>query len=294
MPVTVALSDISSISYIFFYLSILAIMLTAVSFLQFFIAKRGTDVIYFGAGAAYFVSFFAGMSTLCQTRETFFVYYYVFSILFFICMFSIVVVISAGCLLPGTTKITYEKDRNLETHGTNFYVNGDFADLANEAPFGTYVTNDIFTNGTTNIVSISEGPGFYFYTQKTSDSELKPKLQFTVNAAGVSPKVIATVPYESNIQWTSDSTKSCRLIGKRFNNIAGLPLSKDGIYLFCLSQTEDVEMEPENCGFCLFFQNKIIHHWSLHPTMETKQNMLKYKNDTKIDKATLWKMTCHA
>lgn len=283
---------VSNISYIFFYLSTIASLATVILFFQFFITKRQTDVLYLGAVAAFITCFFAGISTLCQSSNSFFVFYYIFTIFFFICIFSVVIVISAGSLLPGTTNITYEKNRNLETHETNFHVSGTF-DIPGEIPQGTFVTNNLFSNGTTNIVSISEGPGFYFYSQKTSDAELKPTKQFTVDTEGVSPRVIATIPYESNIQWTSDSPKSCRLSGSRLNDVSALPFSKDGVYLFCLSQTEDMEMEPENCGFCLYFQNKIIHHWSLHPTLEAKKNILKHKNNTKIDKATLWKMTCH-
>jgi hypothetical protein len=284
----------SDISFVVFYLSILAILVTIVLLLQFFIAERGGIVLYSCAAMAYVVCFLAGLGYLFQSSDTeFFSLYYIFTLYFFIAMLSVVMIVSAGSLLPDTPNIMYNKSNNLETHKTNFFIPSTF-NLSRPAEEGTYVSNNIFSPDTTSLISVSSAPGFDFYTQKSSDSSLEPTSRFSVTTDGLSPKIIVTVPYDSNLQWATESKKMCRFNAKQFENITALPFSEDGIYLFCLSQADHNEIEPDNCGFCLFMKNKIIYHWTLYPNIQIDKTSLKYKTNTTIKKATLWKMTCNS
>lgn len=282
---------------LFIYISVLFILASLIFLLQFFTGSRDGKTLYLsGAMAAVSVGI-AGIPNLFSSQNNYFVGFYIVNLYYFVLLIGVIIIISVGSLLPATDVITYHKSTNIETHNTIFRVS--HATNMNNPPQGNYIGFGVFDENTSSILCISpkevsqDEPGFNFLTQSTFDPTLDPKPLFTLQYDKADPAIVVIHnDNDETIRWESKSTPYGGFSGKRYENQYYIPLLKDGLHFFILSQTMNSALEQDNYGFCMMMNGKIPFHWCKYPNLQFHNKSITFHSKDPIYKATVWTMSC--
>ena len=162
-----------------------------------------------------------------------------------------------------------------------------------------YIGFGVYDENTSSILCISpkdlsqDEPGFNFFTQSTFDPTLDPKPVFKLQYDKANPAIVVIHnDNDETIRWESKSSPYGGFSGKRYENQHHVPLLKDGLHFFILSQTMNSALEQDNYGFCMMMNGKIPFHWCKYPNLRFHNKSITFHSKDPIYKATVSTMSC--
>lgn len=284
-----------TVSLFFLYGSVIFILASLIFLLQFFIGSRNGKTLYLSGVMAAVSIGFGGIPNLFSSGNNYFVGFYLLNLYYFVLLIGVIIISSVGSLLPATDDITYHKSTNTETHNTNFRVSN--ATNINNPPEGNYIGFGVYNENTSSFLCVSSAdsdPNFNFLTQSSFQTTLDPKPLFQLQFGKATPAIVVidNDDDDKNIQWESKSTPYGGFSGRRYENQKLIPLLKDGLHFFILSQTTNSMLEQDNYGFCMMMNGKIPFHWSRYPNLQFLNKSIALDTKDPIYKATVWTMSC--